>query len=223
MNSQHPEVEAATGSKASRPRRGRPSGAKRIPLTLEERRARNAQYERERRKDFAAAQAELAGAAGCDPNVIASCFEQLGPNFILSDGEDDEPHSRKRKLSEETFGDDKCWRPGEKRMPADLASTADLADAGPSSSPNTLQTTTDGELSLVYITPPSPLLSQPSPSESTPLRLEAVSEEDISLPSLTPPSGSPPLQLESKDVAELFSQDELRKIYGALNSVDQIG
>ncbi|KAH9629630.1 hypothetical protein HF086_003100 [Spodoptera exigua] len=308
--SQHPEVEAATGSKASRPRRGRPSGAKRIPLTLvriyqmKKDAQGNAQYERERREDFSAAQAELAEAAGCDPNKsmlhlmafvvnkltnakeaqsleeykktnenlevqIASCFEHLGPNFILSDGEDDEPNSRKRKLSEETFGDDKRLRPGEKRMPADWASTADLADAGSSSSPNTLQTTTDGELSLVYIeppltylpstltiitivvittlsdfstitattldtmsehdiallflTPPSPLLPPPSPSESTPLRLEAVTKDDISLPFLTPPSGSPPLQLESKDIAELFFQDDLRKIYGALNSVDQLG
>ncbi|CAH0690171.1 unnamed protein product [Spodoptera exigua] len=76
--SQHPEVEAATGSKASRPRRGRPSGAKHIPLTLEERRARNAQYERERREDFAAAQAELAEAAGCDPN--ASTISATSPN-----------------------------------------------------------------------------------------------------------------------------------------------
>ncbi|CAH0690166.1 unnamed protein product [Spodoptera exigua] len=224
----NPEVEAATGSKASRPRRGRPSGAKRIPLTLEERRARNAQYERERREDFTAAQAELAEAAGCDPNTsmphlmafvvnkltnakeaqnleeykktnenlevqIANCFEQLGPNFILSDGEDDEPNSRKRKLSEETFGEDERLRPAPSPLlPLDTMSEHDIA--------------------LLFLTPPSPLL-----------RLEAVSEDDISLSFMTPPSESPPVQLESKDAAELFSQDDLRQIYGALNSVDQLG
>ncbi|KAF9806169.1 hypothetical protein SFRURICE_016368 [Spodoptera frugiperda] len=67
-----PEPSTSKGSghsKPSRPRRGRPTGANRTPLSLEERRARNAQYERERREDLAQAQAELAEAAGCDPNV----------------------------------------------------------------------------------------------------------------------------------------------------------
>ncbi|KAF9410147.1 hypothetical protein HW555_010670, partial [Spodoptera exigua] len=122
--SQQPEPSTSTGSVTSRPRRGRPSGANRVPLTLEERRARNAQYERERREDFTAAQTELAEAAGCDPNTstinlmafvvtklknasedlsieeyqrinanleaqIASCFERLGPEYVLSGDEDD--------------------------------------------------------------------------------------------------------------------------------------
>ncbi|KAH9639201.1 hypothetical protein HF086_014065 [Spodoptera exigua] len=56
-------------SAASRPRRGRPSGANRTPLSLEERRARNAQYERERRNDAADATAELIAALGCDSNI----------------------------------------------------------------------------------------------------------------------------------------------------------
>uniref|UniRef100_A0A2H1VR84 SFRICE_035041 n=1 Tax=Spodoptera frugiperda TaxID=7108 RepID=A0A2H1VR84_SPOFR len=70
-----PEPSTSKGSghsKPSRPRRGRPTGANRTPLSLEERRSRNAQYERERREDLAQAQAELAEAAGCDPNVLAA-------------------------------------------------------------------------------------------------------------------------------------------------------
>ncbi|KAH9629632.1 hypothetical protein HF086_003102, partial [Spodoptera exigua] len=140
---------------------------------------------------------------------IASCLERLGPEYDLSGGEDDvEPDdsnwfyvsicSLQNESSEETVGDDKRLRPGEKRMPVDWASTADLADARPSSSPNTLQTTTDEELApspllpldtmseqdiaLLFLTPPSPLLPPPSPSESTSLQLEVVAEENISLP-----------------------------------------
>ncbi|XP_028036617.1 uncharacterized protein LOC114247781 [Bombyx mandarina] len=50
-------------------KRGRPAGRNRVALTLEERRARNAQYERERREETAAATRELAEAAGCPPDI----------------------------------------------------------------------------------------------------------------------------------------------------------
>ncbi|KAH9639205.1 hypothetical protein HF086_014069 [Spodoptera exigua] len=63
------EQAKSSHSAASRPRRGRPSGANRTPLSLEERRARNAQYERERRNDAADATAELIAALGCDSNI----------------------------------------------------------------------------------------------------------------------------------------------------------
>ncbi|CAH1637731.1 unnamed protein product [Spodoptera littoralis] len=68
--SQEPEPSSSTGSKGTRPKRGRPRGANRTPLSLEEKRARNAQYERERREELAKAQCELAEAAGCDTNVL---------------------------------------------------------------------------------------------------------------------------------------------------------
>ncbi|XP_022817809.1 uncharacterized protein LOC111350448 [Spodoptera litura] len=67
--SQEPEPSTSTDSKRTRPKRGRPRGANRTPLSLEEKRARNAQYERERREELAKAQRELAEAAGCDPNI----------------------------------------------------------------------------------------------------------------------------------------------------------
>ncbi|CAH1637727.1 unnamed protein product [Spodoptera littoralis] len=67
--SQEPEPSSSTGSKGTRPKRGRPRGANRTPLSLEEKRARNAQYERERREELAKAQCELAEAAGCDTNI----------------------------------------------------------------------------------------------------------------------------------------------------------
>lgn len=43
-------------------------------ILQDERRARNAQYERERRDDTAAAMVELAEAAGCEPNVSNLIF-----------------------------------------------------------------------------------------------------------------------------------------------------
>ncbi|KAF9410154.1 hypothetical protein HW555_010677 [Spodoptera exigua] len=167
---QNPGPSTSAGSVTSRPRRGRPSGANRVPLTLEERRARNAQYERERREDFAAAQAELAEAAGCDPNAstinlmafvvtklknasedlsieeyqrinanleaqIASCLERLGPEYVLSGGEDDvEPddsNTRKRKLSQEASQDEKRMRPGAEQVP--------VSGSGPSAQDDLLQ------------------------------------------------------------------------------------
>ncbi|KAH9639202.1 hypothetical protein HF086_014066 [Spodoptera exigua] len=146
-------------SAASRPRRGRPSGANRTPLSLEERRARNAQYERERRNDAADATAELIAALGCDSNIsmtklmalaitklqaaikepsikeltetnlnlegqIAYCIEELGPEYVFGNEEDeetaalDQPNSfdlqpRKRKLSQERTLSEKRMRPGD--------------------------------------------------------------------------------------------------------------
>ncbi|CAH1637735.1 unnamed protein product [Spodoptera littoralis] len=164
------EPSTSTGSKASRPRRGRPAGANRTPLSLEERRARNAQYERERREDLAKAHSELAEAAGCDPNIstddlmtlvitklqqtipaedirlanvdleaqIAKCIEQLPPDYIVSDDEEEvqpeEPNTRKRKPSHrDTFSDDKRMRLGGTQMPAVgwMISPADFAEAVP--------------------------------------------------------------------------------------------
>ncbi|XP_050551253.1 uncharacterized protein LOC118275300 isoform X2 [Spodoptera frugiperda] len=83
-----PEPSTSKGSghsKPSRPRRGRPTGANRTPLSLEERRARNAQYERERREDLAQAQAELAEAAGCDPNVSEADLLAFVVNKLSAD------------------------------------------------------------------------------------------------------------------------------------------
>ncbi|CAH2045407.1 unnamed protein product, partial [Iphiclides podalirius] len=50
-------------------KRGRPAGKRRMPLSREQRKARNAQYERERRNVIAEATCELAEAAGCDQSV----------------------------------------------------------------------------------------------------------------------------------------------------------
>uniref|UniRef100_A0A2A4K5Z1 BHLH domain-containing protein n=1 Tax=Heliothis virescens TaxID=7102 RepID=A0A2A4K5Z1_HELVI len=50
-------------------RRGRPAGKNRIPLSQEERRARNAQYERERRNETAEVISQLVEAVNCDPKV----------------------------------------------------------------------------------------------------------------------------------------------------------
>ncbi|CAG9565461.1 unnamed protein product [Danaus chrysippus] len=50
-------------------KRGRPTGKNRTPLSLEEKRARNAQYERERRHAASEAMSILAEASGCDPSV----------------------------------------------------------------------------------------------------------------------------------------------------------
>ncbi|CAH1637732.1 unnamed protein product [Spodoptera littoralis] len=168
--SQKREPSTSTGSKTSRPRRGRPAGANRTPLSLEERRARNAQYERERREDLGKAHSELAEAAGCDPNIstadlmtlvitkiqetipaehyrlanldleaqIAKCIEQLPPDYIVSDDDEEmqseEPNTRKRKPSHDTFSAEKRMRVGEKQMSAVsyIISPADLAEAGPS-------------------------------------------------------------------------------------------
>ncbi|XP_034834216.1 uncharacterized protein [Maniola hyperantus] len=63
-------------------RRGRPIGKNRVPLSLNERRARNAQYERERRYETSEAMAELADAAKCDPtlsnsDLLATVINQL--------------------------------------------------------------------------------------------------------------------------------------------------
>ncbi|CAH0690165.1 unnamed protein product [Spodoptera exigua] len=230
--SQQPEPSTSTGSVTSRPRRGRPSGANRVPLTLEERRARNAQYERERREDFAAAQTELAEAAGCDPNLknasedlsieeyqrinanleaqIASCFERLGPEYVLSGDEDDvEPddsNTRKRKLSQETSRDEKRMRPGTEQVPVSgsgpMVSITDLAEAGPSF---------PGTHSLLpssfFPSPNSPESELPTPSQ------------------FAHHTQSPLLQLETaleQEIALRFSQDDLLQIYGALESEDII-
>ncbi|CAF4911743.1 unnamed protein product [Pieris macdunnoughi] len=63
-------------------RRGRPVGRGRVPLSAEERRARNAQYERERRVETAEAMSSLAAALGCLPNasnadIIATAIQKL--------------------------------------------------------------------------------------------------------------------------------------------------
>ncbi|XP_047509837.1 uncharacterized protein LOC125052846 [Pieris napi] len=63
-------------------RRGRPVGRGRVPLSAEERRARNAQYERERRVETAEAMSSLAAALGCLPNasnadIIATAIHKL--------------------------------------------------------------------------------------------------------------------------------------------------
>ncbi|RVE40833.1 hypothetical protein evm_014517 [Chilo suppressalis] len=56
-------------SSAPERKRGRPPGHNRPALTDEERRARNAQYERERRAEQANASAELAREMGCESNI----------------------------------------------------------------------------------------------------------------------------------------------------------
>ncbi|KAH9629626.1 hypothetical protein HF086_003096 [Spodoptera exigua] len=52
---------------------------------------------------------------------IASCFERLGPEYVLSGDEDDvEPddsNTRKRKLSQETSRDEKRMRPASPNSP----------------------------------------------------------------------------------------------------------
>ncbi|KAJ0173636.1 hypothetical protein K1T71_010785 [Dendrolimus kikuchii] len=74
-------------------RRGRPAGKNRVPLSLQERRARNAQYERERRTETAEAMRELAEAAGCDPNIsnadlLATVITQLQMSSQRDSSED---------------------------------------------------------------------------------------------------------------------------------------
>ncbi|KAH9629636.1 hypothetical protein HF086_003106 [Spodoptera exigua] len=76
VQSEQPEPTTSTGSKASRPKRGRPSGANRTPLSLAEKRARNAAYERERRVEMALATEELIAATGVKPNISI-------PNLLL--------------------------------------------------------------------------------------------------------------------------------------------
>ncbi|CAH2233716.1 jg20339 [Pararge aegeria aegeria] len=63
-------------------RRGRPIGKNRVPLSIKERRARNAQYERERRNETSEAMAELAEAAKCDAalsnsDILVTVISQL--------------------------------------------------------------------------------------------------------------------------------------------------
>ncbi|KAI8423263.1 hypothetical protein MSG28_014293 [Choristoneura fumiferana] len=53
----------------ARPRRGRPSGKNRVPLTAEQRRARNALYERERRQGLGTGYSDLAEAVGCSSDL----------------------------------------------------------------------------------------------------------------------------------------------------------
>ncbi|CAH0728321.1 unnamed protein product, partial [Brenthis ino] len=73
---------AGTTQDASSRRRGRPSGKNRLPLSLAERRSRNALYERQRRQETSEAMANLAEAAGCDPSlssadILATVINQL--------------------------------------------------------------------------------------------------------------------------------------------------
>ncbi|XP_045502901.1 uncharacterized protein LOC123699897 [Colias croceus] len=63
-------------------RRGRPAGKNRVPLSVEERRARNAQYERERRVETSEAMAQLAQALGCEDtisnaDILATAVQEL--------------------------------------------------------------------------------------------------------------------------------------------------
>ncbi|CAG4953771.1 unnamed protein product [Parnassius apollo] len=50
-------------------KRGRPAGKNRMPLSSEQRKSRNAQYEKERRNEIAHATLHLAKAVGCDGSV----------------------------------------------------------------------------------------------------------------------------------------------------------
>ncbi|XP_022121373.2 uncharacterized protein LOC110997498 isoform X1 [Pieris rapae] len=75
-------------------KRGRPLGRGRVPLSAEERRARNAQYERERRIETAEAIASLAAALGCLPNasnaeIIATAIQKLRKMQENEDPSDD--------------------------------------------------------------------------------------------------------------------------------------
>lgn len=67
-----------TGRRPPRPRRGRPAGSDRVPLSLKERRARNAHYERERRNELSEAVSQLAEAAG-------HVADQLSTTDLLAD------------------------------------------------------------------------------------------------------------------------------------------
>ncbi|CAH0690169.1 unnamed protein product [Spodoptera exigua] len=214
-SSKKDQPSTSLGSETSRPRRGRPSGANRIPLTLEERRARNAQYERERREDFAKAQMELVEAAGCDPNIsmqhlmaivitklknvteepsneeyrrindnlkaqIDSCIERLGPEYVVSGGDDDiEPddvYTRKRKHSCEWNSDEAGLRPSGKRLPDRWISAADLAEAGPSVAVTDELPPNPAPCHTPLLTP-LPIYSQPSP----PLQQETTPELEPTL------------------------------------------
>ncbi|KAL4706356.1 hypothetical protein ACJJTC_016650 [Scirpophaga incertulas] len=76
--------------KSEKRKRGRPTGQNRTPLTKNEQRARNAQYERERRREQAMATAELARETGLDPStsqkeVIATAIAFLRQGSVGSE------------------------------------------------------------------------------------------------------------------------------------------
>ncbi|CAB3258500.1 unnamed protein product [Arctia plantaginis] len=71
-----------TASGPSDRRRGRPVGRNRVPLTIEERRARNALYEQERRNDVANAYSELAAVLSVDSNVAHAELLEETLSFI---------------------------------------------------------------------------------------------------------------------------------------------
>ncbi|KAF9410161.1 hypothetical protein HW555_010684 [Spodoptera exigua] len=161
---------------------------------------------------------------------IASCIERLGPEYVVSGGDDDiEPddvNTRKRKHSCEWNSDEAGLRPSGKRLPDRWISAADLAEAGPS-------------VKVTHELPPNPapctslLTTLPIHSpQSSPLQQETISEldppllfiEQLELPASPVLPATPP-QLEAMtadDVALLFSQDDLLDIYGAVDSVDQV-
>ncbi|KAH9639203.1 hypothetical protein HF086_014067, partial [Spodoptera exigua] len=110
-------------SGASRPRRGRPSGANRTPLSLIS-----------MTKLMALAITKLQNVKE-EPSIeelnemnlnlegqIAYCIEELGPDYVIGNEEEgetaalDEPNTRKRKLSHESTFSEKQTRPGESQQ-----------------------------------------------------------------------------------------------------------
>ncbi|XP_068619332.1 uncharacterized protein [Battus philenor] len=87
---------------AQKRKRGRPAGKNRQPLDKEERKARNAQYERERRVGIATATAELADAAGVDQSVSMSVLLNTALHILSKASKVPSPSAetmRKRNLS----------------------------------------------------------------------------------------------------------------------------
>ncbi|KAJ8714017.1 hypothetical protein PYW08_007637 [Mythimna loreyi] len=84
-----------TGEEIPR-RRGRPAGHNRVPLSLEERRARNAQYERERRQETTAAMSNLYDVVGCSKDIPQA--EVLVATITRIKNAPEDPDEEKRKL-----------------------------------------------------------------------------------------------------------------------------
>ncbi|KAF9410145.1 hypothetical protein HW555_010668, partial [Spodoptera exigua] len=182
-------------SGASRPRRGRPSGANRTPLSLEERRARNAQYERERRNDAADATAELIAALGCDSNISMTKLMALAITKLQNVKE--EPSLEELNEINLNFLQFKL------RVKVIAYCIEELGlDYVSSNEEEDYKMATDEPNNFDLQT-----------------RKRKLCESQQSLPPLPPPPQT--LLIEEMEVAVHFSQDQLQKVFDVLDVIDQ--